>query len=488
MNATDKQLQKNIDQFLNETASLDPEALKSFAKSKKVYITGSRPDLKVPFREISLSDTPSSFGAEKNPPVMVYDTSGPYTDPDYQIDIRNGLPSLRSQWINERNDTEFLDGPTSIFGHERKTNPDLAKMRFNLLRQPRRAKKGKNVSQMHYARQGIVTPEMEYIAIRENQRREEMSALLQTQHPGHDFGAAIPQLITPEFVRDEVARGRAIIPANINHPETEPMIIGRNFLVKINANIGNSALGSSISEEVEKMVWGTRWGADTVMDLSTGKNSVVPTVEFIQGTIFDENLMDSLVSKVDHVLHLAAAVGVFNIVNKPLESLMTNIKGTEIMLELSQKHKKPMLITSTSEVYGKNNSVPLNEESDRVLGSPLKSRWSYSEAKAIDESMAYFYHQEKGVEVRLVRLFNTVGPRQVGHYGMVVPRFVSAAVNGEVLNVYGSGEQIRCFCHVSDAVRALLLVMDSDKAIGEVFNIGNNQQIYHLVLMQFFQV
>ena len=203
---------------------------------------------------------------------MVCDTSGPYTDPDYQIDIRNGLPSLRSQWINERNDTEFLDGPTSIFGHERKTNPDLAKMRFNLLRQPRRAKTGKNVSQMHYARQGIVTPEMEYIAIRENQRREEMSALLQTQHPGHDFGAAIPQLITPEFVRDEVARGRAIIPANINHPETEPMIIGRNFLVKINANIGNSALGSSISEEVEKMVWGTRWGADTVMDLSTGKN------------------------------------------------------------------------------------------------------------------------------------------------------------------------------------------------------------------------
>ena len=272
MNATDKQLQKNIDQFLNETASLDPEALKSFAKSKKVYVTGSRPDLKVPFREISLSDTPSSFGAEKNPSVMVYDTSGPYTDPDYQIDIRNGLPSLRSQWIDERNDTEFLEGPTSIFGHERKTNPELTKMRFNLLRQPRRAKAGKNVSQMYYAKQGIITPEMEYIAIRENQRREGMSALLQTQHPGHDFGAAIPKIITPEFVRDEVARGRAIIPANINHPETEPMIIGRNFLVKINANIGNSALGSSISEEVEKMVWGTRWGADTVMDLSTGKN------------------------------------------------------------------------------------------------------------------------------------------------------------------------------------------------------------------------
>lgn len=272
MNATDKQLKKNIDQFLNETATLDPEALKSFAKSKKVYVAGSRPDLKVPFREISLSDTPSTFGAEKNPPVMVYDTSGPYTDPDYQIDIRNGLPPLRSQWIDERNDTEFLDGPTSVFGHERKTNPELTKMRFNLLRQPRRAKTGKNVSQMYYARQGIITPEMEYIAIRENQRREDISTLLQTQHPGHDFGAAIPKFITPEFVRDEVARGRAIIPANINHPETEPMIIGRNFLVKINANIGNSALGSSISEEVEKMVWGTRWGADTVMDLSTGKN------------------------------------------------------------------------------------------------------------------------------------------------------------------------------------------------------------------------
>jgi UDP-glucose 4-epimerase len=214
-----------------------------------------------------------------------------------------------------------------------------------------------------------------------------------------------------------------------------------------------------------------------VDNLSTGKNEVVPSIEFVQGSIFDEKLMDSLVSKVDHVLHLAAAVGVFNIVNKPLDSLMTNIKGTEIMLELCDKYKKPILITSTSEVYGKNNTVPLNEESDRVLGSPLKSRWSYSEAKAIDESMAYFYHQEKGLEVRLIRLFNTVGPRQVGHYGMVVPRFVSAAVSGTALSVYGSGEQIRCFCHVSDAVRALLLVMDSDKAIGEVFNVGNNQQI-----------
>ena len=272
MNATDKNLQKNLAKFVNETAEIDPATKKSFANSRKVYIQGSRPDIQVPFREISLSDTPSMFGAEKNPPVMVYDTSGPYTDPTINVDIRNGLPALRATWIEERNDTEQLDGPSSEFGNQRKADPALAEMRFNLLRKPRRAKAGMNVSQMHYARQGIITPEMEYIAIRENQRRDNMSELLQTQHKGKDFGASIPQTITPEFVRDEVARGRAIIPMNINHPEIEPMIIGRNFLVKINANIGNSALGSSISEEVEKMVWSTRWGGDTVMDLSTGKN------------------------------------------------------------------------------------------------------------------------------------------------------------------------------------------------------------------------
>jgi len=268
VNATDK----NLSKFLNETASVDEGATKPFAKSRKVYVEGSRPDIRVPFREISLSDTPSAFGAEKNPPVVVYDTSGPYTDPTINIDIRDGLPALRSKWIEERNDTEQLDGPTSAFGQQRKVDPELAEMRFNLTRLPRRAKPGMNVSQMHYARKGIITPEMEYIAIRENQRRENMSELLQTQHAGQDFGASIPKMITPEFVRDEVARGRAIIPMNINHPEIEPMIIGRNFLVKINANIGNSALGSSISEEVEKMVWSTRWGGDTVMDLSTGKN------------------------------------------------------------------------------------------------------------------------------------------------------------------------------------------------------------------------
>ncbi|TXI36926.1 MAG: phosphomethylpyrimidine synthase ThiC [Methylophilus methylotrophus] len=267
MNAIDKNIK-----FVNADAKVDEAATKPFAKSRKIYVQGSRPDIQVPFREISLSDTPSSFGGDTNPPVVVYDTSGPYTDPNVEIDIRNGLPALRAQWIAERNDTEQLDGPTSTFGQQRLTDPALPEMRFNLHRKPLRAKPGKNVSQMHYARQGIITPEMEFIAIRENQRRENMSELLQTQHPGQNYGASIPKVITPEFVRDEVARGRAIIPANINHPEIEPMIIGRNFLVKINANIGNSALGSSISEEVEKMVWGTRWGGDTVMDLSTGKN------------------------------------------------------------------------------------------------------------------------------------------------------------------------------------------------------------------------
>ncbi|MDO9392808.1 MAG: phosphomethylpyrimidine synthase ThiC [Methylotenera sp.] len=268
MNAADK----NLTKFLTATAEVDPATTTPFAKSRKVYVEGSRPDIRVPFREISLSDTPSAFGAEKNPPVVVYDTSGPYTDPTISIDIRNGLPALRTGWILERGDVEQLDGPSSEFGITRKNDPALAEMRFNLTRKPLRAKAGANVSQMHYARKGIITPEMEYIAIRENQRRENMSELLQTQHKGHDFGASIPKAITPEFVRDEVARGRAIIPMNINHPEIEPMIIGRNFLVKINANIGNSALGSSISEEVEKMVWSTRWGGDTVMDLSTGKN------------------------------------------------------------------------------------------------------------------------------------------------------------------------------------------------------------------------
>ena len=272
MNASDKQLKINADKFVNKDADLNGEALESFENSKKIYIEGSSPDIQVPFREITISDTPSEFGAEKNAPVLTYDTSGPYTDPKSKIDIKKGLSPMRNKWIEDRMDTEQLDGPSSIYGEKRKTDPALEDMRFNLKRNPKKAILGKNVSQMHYAKKGIITPEMEFIAIRENQRREGISEILQTQHPGESHGAKIPKKITPEFVREEVAKGRAIIPANINHPETEPMIIGRNFLVKINANIGNSALGSSISEEVEKMVWGTRWGADTVMDLSTGKN------------------------------------------------------------------------------------------------------------------------------------------------------------------------------------------------------------------------
>ena len=216
-------------------------------------------------------------------------------------------------------------------------------------------------------------------------------------------------------------------------------------------------------------------------DLSTGAPQNLATVEgkviFHNGNILDRPIIEKLVAECDYVVHLAAALGVLNIVNKPLESLKTNLQGSEIVLEAADKHKRPVLIASTSEIYGKNEKVPLNEVDDRVIGHPLKSRWSYSEAKAVDESLAYFYHLENKLPVRIVRLFNTVGPRQVGHYGMVVPRFVSAALENKPLSVYGIGDQIRCFCHVDDVVRALLLVMDSNKAIGQVFNVGNNQQI-----------
>ena len=238
--------------------------------SRKVYIQGSRSDIQVPFREIALTDTPTGLGGEHNPPVMVYDTSGVYTDPNIQIDLNQGLPSVRQTWIEERQDTDVLSGLTSTFGQERLKDIRTAEIRFAHIQNPRRAKTGRNVTQMHYAKQGIITPEMEYIAIRENQRQRE--GVDMRQHAGQNFGAKNLTEITPEFVRQEVAEGRAIIPANINHPECEPMIIGRNFLVKINANIGNSALGSSIDEEVAKMTWATRWGADTIMDLSTGKN------------------------------------------------------------------------------------------------------------------------------------------------------------------------------------------------------------------------
>jgi phosphomethylpyrimidine synthase len=278
------------EKFIATEALVDAAAVAPLPNSRKVYITGSRPDIRVPMREISQSDTTTSNVPEKNPPIYVYDCSGPYTDnstdPDAKIDIRKGLASMRQAWIEERNDTEVLSGLSSDFGRQREADPALAEMRFDLKRQPRKAKAGKNVTQMHYARQGIITPEMEYIAIRENMQRREyieslknsgitgkkMAEMMGRQHRGQNFGASLPEEITAEFVRDEIARGRAIIPNNINHPESEPMIIGRNFLVKINANIGNSALGSSINEEVDKMTWAIRWGGDTVMDLSTGKN------------------------------------------------------------------------------------------------------------------------------------------------------------------------------------------------------------------------
>jgi len=261
------------EEFIQKTTRLSEEVTRPYPGSRKIYVQGSRADLRVGMREIQQADTPASFGAENNPPITVYDTSGPYTDPSAKIDLLLGLPDVRGAWIDERNDSEWLDGPSSEFGRARAGDAALAKLRFEHIRRPRRARAGANVTQMHYARKGIITPEMEYVAIRENLRLEMLadSGLLR-QHKGHSFGASIPAKVTPEFVRDEIARGRAIIPANINHPELEPMIIGRNFLVKINTNIGNSAVTSSIAEEVEKMVWSTRWGGDTVMDLSTGKN------------------------------------------------------------------------------------------------------------------------------------------------------------------------------------------------------------------------
>ena len=279
------------EQFTAAAARVDGAVVEPLPNSRRIYVTGSRPDLRVPMREIAQADTPTALGGEKNPPIFVYDCSGPYGDPQAVIDIRKGLPPLRAAWIAERGDTEELSCLTSAYGRERTRkaagDPSLDELRFpGLTRAPRRAKPGRKVTQLHYARQGIVTPEMEFVALRENLNRRayleslkasgpqgaKLAALMTRQHPGQPLGANIPEEITPEFVRAEVARGRAVIPANINHPEAEPMIIGRNFLTKINANIGNSALVSSIREEVEKMTWAIRWGGDTVMDLSTGRN------------------------------------------------------------------------------------------------------------------------------------------------------------------------------------------------------------------------
>ena len=247
---------------------------------------------------------------------------------------------------------------------------------------------------------------------------------------------------------------------------------------------GAGFIGSHLAERLI-----TRGDEVVILDnLSTGSDknlvAIASKIKFESGDILDKPLIEKLVSESDYVVHLAAALGVFNIVNKPLESLTTNLKGSEIVLEACDKYKKPVLLASTSEIYGKNDKVPLNEEDDRIIGHPLKSRWSYSEAKAVDESLAYFYYLENKLPIRIVRFFNTVGPRQVGHYGMVVPRFVSAALKNEPLSVYGSGDQIRCFCHVSDAVRGLLLVMDSEQAVGQVFNIGNSEQISIMALAQ----
>ncbi|MGS2740243.1 phosphomethylpyrimidine synthase ThiC [Sinomicrobium sp. M5D2P17] len=242
--------------------------------SRKVYVPGTLyPDIRIPMREITLSDSKHSLtgATESNPPVTVYDTSGPFTDPSMTIDVEKGIPPVRNQWIASRGDVEQLPEFSSAYSNKRLYNTDLDTLRFKHIRKPLCARPGQNVTQMHYAKKGIITPEMEFIAIRENQKLQEIQQL-SLQHPGNSWGAAIPKVITPEFVRDEVAKGRAVIPNNINHPESEPMIIGRNFLVKINANIGNSAVTSNIEEEVEKAVWACRWGADTIMDLSTGKN------------------------------------------------------------------------------------------------------------------------------------------------------------------------------------------------------------------------
>ncbi|TXF13387.1 phosphomethylpyrimidine synthase ThiC [Pelomicrobium methylotrophicum] len=370
--------------FLAATARVDEGAVQPFPNSRKIYVQGSRPDIRVPMREITQSDTPASFGAEKNPPLYVYDTSGPYTDPAVAIDIRAGLPPLRLPWILERGDTEELPGPTSEYGRARLNDPKLAELRFNLKRQPRRAKPGMNVTQMHYARRGIITPEMEFIAIRENLRREEFlksltkeqRELLARQHRGNGFGARMPEVITPEFVREEVARGRAIIPANVNHPETEPMIIGRNFLVKVNANIGNSAVTSSIGEEVDKMTWAIRWGADTVMDLSTGKhihetrewiirNSPVPigtvpiyqALEKVDGKaeeltweIFRDTLIEQAEQGVDYfTIHAGVRLAYIPLTAKRLTGIVS--RGGSIMAKWClAHHKENFLYTHFEEI------------------------------------------------------------------------------------------------------------------------------------------
>jgi phosphomethylpyrimidine synthase len=344
--------------FLAATAHVDDAAIQALPNSRKVYV-GS---LRVPMREISQTGG--------NPPLMVYDTSGPYSDPAAKIDIRKGLPALRQKWIEQRGDVQVLNGPTSEYGKRRLEDPKLAELRFDLHRKPR---KGRCVTQMHYARKGIITPEMEFIAMRENQK---MIPGLEMQHPGESFGASIPKVVTPEFVRSEVARGRAIIPANINHPETEPMIIGRNFLVKINCNIGNSAVTSSIGEEVDKMTWAIRWGADTVMDLSTGKhihetrewiirNSPVPigTVPIYQALektggkaedltweIFRDTLIEQAEQGVDYfTIHAGVRLPYIPLTAKRMTGIVS--RGGSIMAKWClSHHKESFLYTHFEEI------------------------------------------------------------------------------------------------------------------------------------------
>jgi phosphomethylpyrimidine synthase len=347
--------------FLAATAHVDDAAIQPLPNSRKVYVG----PLRVPMREITQSGD--------NPPIHVYDTSGPYTDPQAQIDIRKGLPALRERWIEARQDAELLAGPSSGYGRERLADPRLAELRFDLHRRPRRALQGKNVSQMHYARRGLITPEMEYVALRENQR---MIESLAAQHPGESFGAELPKRVTPEFVRNEVARGRAIIPANLNHPETEPMIIGRNFLVKINCNIGNSAVTSSIGEEVDKMTWAIRWGADTVMDLSTGKhihetrewiirNSPVPigtvpiyqALEKVDGKaedltweIFRDTLIEQAEQGVDYfTIHAGVRLPFIPLTAKRMTGIVS--RGGSIMAKWClSHHKESFLYTHFEEI------------------------------------------------------------------------------------------------------------------------------------------
>ncbi len=261
----------------DKSAQLSSDIRQPFPNSRKIYVQGSRQDLQVGMREVHCLPSPATFGGDQNPPITIYDTSGPYSDPDMEVDLLQGLPPARSSWIEQRNDTLQLAQPSSEYGQARQSDPRTAHLRFEHYRLPRRARPGRAVTQMHYARRGIITPEMEYVALREDMRLQQHRKdpgykKLLAQHEGQRFGANLPEKITPEFVRSEVAAGRAIIPNNINHPESEPMIIGRNFLVKINTNLGNSAIASSIEEEVEKMIWSVRWGSDTVMDLSTGKH------------------------------------------------------------------------------------------------------------------------------------------------------------------------------------------------------------------------